>query len=89
MKQGKRSSSNRDAIAREQREELIFCGTGVHQPAYEDIQRLELFHALAQHPNLVGMYEKLFGAEVLPHPRNIARLMLPSPHNTPTPPHQD
>lgn len=77
------------AIAKENREELISCGTGVHQRAYQAIQRLELFHALAHHPNLIAVYEQLLGTAVLPHPRNIARLMLPSPHNAPTPPHQD
>lgn len=70
-------------------EELTFCGVGVPRPVYRDVQRLERFHRLAHHPSLIGLYERLFGASVLPHPRNIARLMVPSPHNVPTPPHQD
>ncbi len=81
--------SNQAEIEKIPQEELVFCGTGVPRPAYEDVQRLELFHALAHHPNLIGMYEKLFGATVLPHPRNIARLMMPAKFNVPTPPHQD
>jgi len=78
-----------DAIARVPREEIVFCGTGVPRPAYQDIQRLELFHGLAHHPRLIQAFETLFGEDVLPHPRNIARLMMPSPDNAPTPPHQD
>ncbi len=80
---------NQKAIEAIPREELVFCGTGVPRPAYEAVQKLELFHALAHHPNLIAMYEKLFDAPVLPHPRNIARLMMPAKNNVPTPPHQD
>jgi hypothetical protein len=80
---------NREEIGKIPKEELVFCGVGVPKAAYADVQRLELFHRLAHHPNLVGMYEKLFGKAVLPHPRNIARLMMPSANNAPTPPHQD
>jgi hypothetical protein len=64
-------------------------GTGVPQAAYLAIQKVELFHRLPHHPNLIHMYETLFGKPVLPHPRNIARLMVPSPGAAPTPIHQD
>lgn len=64
-------------------------GVGVHNEAYLQVQKLELFHRLAHHPNLIRLYEILFQAPVLPHPRHIARLMLPAPFNSPTPPHQD
>lgn len=64
-------------------------GTGVTQAAYLTTQKLELFHRLPHHPKLIRMYETLFGRAVLPHPRNIARLMIPSPGAVPTPIHQD
>ncbi len=62
---------------------------GVTRDAYREIQSLESFHALPHHPNLIGLYERLFGAPVLPHPRHIARVLLPAPSFAPTPPHQD
>lgn len=66
-----------------------FCGVGLSPAAYADVQRLHAFHALAHHPALLAMYQKLFDAEVLPHPRNICRVMLPGSRNVPTPAHQD
>lgn len=81
--------ANREAIDAEKPEDVAFCGTGVTPPAYKAVQKLQDFHALAHHPNLIGMYERLFGTAVLPHPRNIARLMIPGKRNVPTPPHQD
>lgn len=81
--------ADRDAIDREKPEEVAAYGTGVTPSAYRAVQKLELFHALAHHPNLKGVYEKLFGTEVLVHPRHIARLMIPGKRNAPTPPHQD
>jgi hypothetical protein len=62
---------------------------GVTMDAYREIQQLELFHALPHHPKLIGLYEKIFGGEVLPHPRHIARVLLPAPSLAATPPHQD
>jgi ectoine hydroxylase-related dioxygenase (phytanoyl-CoA dioxygenase family) len=64
-------------------------GTGVSEAAYLATQKVEIFHRLAHHPDLIRMYEMLFGKAVLPHPRNIARLMVPCPANVPTPIHQD
>ena len=64
-------------------------GTGVTEAAYLDTQKVEIFHRLAHHPDLIRMYETLFGEAVLPHPRNIARLMVPCPASRPTPIHQD
>ena len=81
--------ADRDAIDAEKEEDILFCGTGVTPPAYKEVQKLQDFHALAHHPNLVGMYERLFGTDVLVHPRHIARLMIPGKRNHPTPPHQD
>ena len=64
-------------------------GTGVTQAAYLATQKIESFHRLSHHPNLIRIYQQLFGKAVLPHPRNIARLMVPSPTLSPTPMHQD
>ena len=64
-------------------------GVGISLEAYSDIQRLELFHSLPHHPRLISLYRILLGDRVLPHPRNIARVMLPDPRLAPTPPHQD
>ncbi len=74
---------NVDAIARE---ELI---GGCPPAVYRDVQRLEAFHRLAHRPELLSMYEALFGGDAVPHPRNIARVLLPAPNAEPTPPHQD
>lgn len=81
--------ANVDAIAQVPKEEVTFAGTGVPPSAYKDVQRLESFHRLPHHPEMLRVYAALFGAKPLPHPRHIARLMMPSPHNAPTPPHQD
>lgn len=62
---------------------------GVTHDAYREIQCLELFHSLPHHPKLIALYEMLFGAAVLPHPRHIARVLLPAPSLAATPPHQD
>ncbi|MDE0838700.1 MAG: phytanoyl-CoA dioxygenase family protein [Kiritimatiellae bacterium] len=62
---------------------------GVTNAVYRDIQCLELFHQIPHDPKLISLYETLFEAEVLPHPRHIARVMVPTPKSAPTPPHQD
>lgn len=62
---------------------------GVSNAIYRDVQLLERFHALPHHPKLLKLYETIFGGPVLPHPRHIARLMVPTPSSAPTPPHQD
>jgi hypothetical protein len=61
----------------------------VGQDAYREIQSLELFHSLPHHPKLLALYETLFGAPAFPHPRHIARVLMPAPSLAPTPPHQD
>jgi ectoine hydroxylase-related dioxygenase (phytanoyl-CoA dioxygenase family) len=38
---------------------------------------------------LLAIYEAIFGEPVLPHPRCIARVVLPHREAAPTPPHQD
>ncbi|GAA2758922.1 phytanoyl-CoA dioxygenase family protein [Actinopolymorpha rutila] len=77
------------AFDRVPREETAFCGVGITRDAYADIQRVRQFHELAHHPRLLAVYRNLFGADVLPHPRNIARVVIPGGGTRPTPPHQD
>lgn len=56
-------------------------------PIFDDFQSLESFHALAHHPNIISVLDRLFGELTLVHPRNIGRIIFPT---TPaTPPHQD
>lgn len=62
---------------------------GVTNEAYRAVQKLELFHAIPHHPNLISLYAALFGKEVLPHPRHIARMITSHRSMFPTPPHQD
>ena len=59
------------------------------QAFYCDVQKCRDFHALALHPSITGMLEALFGEPVLPHSRNILRLMFPHTARFSTPPHQD
>ena len=56
---------------------------------YTDVQRLRAFNALALHPAIIAMLSTLFGEEVLPHPRNICRVIFPNALAHTTPPHQD
>lgn len=80
---------DRDAVEREDPLEMVNQGVGFHNRAYAEVQKLELFHEIAHHPNVLNMYRALLGGEILPHPRHIARLILPASYNRPTPPHQD
>ncbi|AZN39155.1 phytanoyl-CoA dioxygenase family protein [Paenibacillus albus] len=70
-------------------EELNWNGIGTTQQVYHKVQKLESFHAFAHHPKLLGLFDTLFGERTFPHPRNIARIMLPSDKLNVTPPHQD
>ncbi len=81
--------ADKPAYAAVPQEDIDFCGVGVGAAAYREIQHIEAFHQLAHHPALLSVYRKLFDAPVLPHPRNIARIMIPTDHDIPTPPHQD
>jgi hypothetical protein len=56
---------------------------------YNRLQTGEAFHALAHEPAILGMFENLFGEPVLPHPRNIARIIFPQNTLYTTPAHQD
>src|SRR5690606_2998902 len=48
--------ANHEAIRREDPERMTAMGVGIHNEAYAQIQRLELFHTLAHHPNLLRVY---------------------------------
>jgi hypothetical protein len=62
---------------------------GVSLEAYIAVQKLELFHSLPHHPNFLALYRTLFGRDVLPHPRHIARMITAHRVVAPTPSHQD
>ncbi len=62
---------------------------GVSIPAYDDTQKLESFHRLPHHPNLIALYGGLFEREVFVHPRHIGRMITGHRSMTPTPQHQD
>jgi ectoine hydroxylase-related dioxygenase (phytanoyl-CoA dioxygenase family) len=62
---------------------------GVSIAAYHEVQKLESFHRLPHHPNLIHLFETLFAKKVLPHPRHIARMVTAHPGMVPTPIHQD
>lgn len=60
-----------------------------YMTVYNQIMRCESFHGLAHNPELLFMFEKLFGEAPLPHPRNIARIIFPDNTLYTTPSHQD
>jgi len=78
-----------EAVDRLPAQELAWNGVGVTFEVYREVQKLESFHALAHHANLLAMYRDLFGDEPFPHPRNIGRIMLPHREVKATPSHQD
>ena len=56
---------------------------------YREIQRLENFHRLSHHGNIISTLSVIMGDRVFPHPRNIARVTLPGSAKMTTPSHQD
>ncbi len=64
-------------------------GSPAWEPIYDDVQRLESFHALAHHPRFLEVVETLVQEPVLVHPRNIARISYPRATYFTTPSHQD
>lgn len=56
---------------------------------YLELQKIRDFHALALHENLIDVFRKVFGEPVLPHSRNICRVIFPQSQTYTTPPHQD
>jgi ectoine hydroxylase-related dioxygenase (phytanoyl-CoA dioxygenase family) len=59
------------------------------QAFYNDVQKMRDFHALALDPAIISTLEVLFGESVLPHSRNICRVVFPDSATHSTPPHQD
>ncbi|MDE2724311.1 MAG: phytanoyl-CoA dioxygenase family protein, partial [Gemmatimonadota bacterium] len=59
------------------------------QAFYDDVLKIRDFHALALEAPLIRAFEVLFGEHVLPHSRNICRLVFPDTDTHSTPPHQD
>ena len=78
-----------DAVARTDGEDASLARIGITAAAYRQGQGLELLHLLPHHPKILSLYSMLWGEDVLPHPRHIARVLLPAPSAAPTPPHQD
>ncbi|BBH22628.1 hypothetical protein Back11_39730 [Paenibacillus baekrokdamisoli] len=78
-----------EAVNQYTADELQWNGVGVTRDMYLAIQKLESFHALAHSPELISMYEALFGAAPFIHPRHIGRIMLPHHSSKITPSHQD
>ncbi len=59
------------------------------QAFYNDLQKVRDFHNLALDEGLIHVFEVLFGESVLPHSRNICRVVFPDSASHSTPPHQD
>ena len=56
---------------------------------YDDVQRLEAFHAVPHHPSVRRCMVALLGETAFPHPLSIARLVFPQNDEWTTPQHQD
>ncbi len=56
---------------------------------YDDVQRLEAFHAVPHDPTVRRCMTALLGESAFPHPLSIARLVFPENEEWATPPHQD
>lgn len=64
-------------------------GEPAFMEVYNQVNRLEDFHALAHDPALLAMLGDLFGEQPLVHARNIARIIFPQATQFTTPAHQD
>ncbi len=53
------------------------------------INHLEDYHALKHHPALIGLFERMLGGPILPHPRVLMRNIFPSRDEFTTKAHQD
>jgi hypothetical protein len=53
------------------------------------INRLEAYHALKHHLALLGLFERLLGAQIFPHPRVLMRNIFPAQPEYTTKAHQD
>jgi ectoine hydroxylase-related dioxygenase (phytanoyl-CoA dioxygenase family) len=64
-------------------------GEAKYLEVYDDIQRLEAFHAVPHHRSVSRCMTALLGPTAFPHPLSIARLMFPGNDEWATPQHQD
>jgi ectoine hydroxylase-related dioxygenase (phytanoyl-CoA dioxygenase family) len=77
-----------DGIA--EQEAIVVAGKDPRwQAFYVDLQKVHDFHALALDPSILSTLGVLFGESVLPHSRNICRVVFPDSATHSTPPHQD
>lgn len=60
-----------------------------YMQVYHRMYKLQAFHAVQHHPNLISLFERMLGEAVLPHPRIIGRIIFPQREAYTTPPHQD
>lgn len=60
-----------------------------YMQTYHQMYKLPEFHAIQHHSGLIGLFERMFGEAVLPHPRLIGRTIFPQKVQYTTPPHQD
>ena len=59
---------------------------------YKKIYKLELFHSIPHHPDILRIFQGLLGEDILLHPKITGRIIFPSQESCPsftTPPHQD
>lgn len=56
---------------------------------YDEVQKLEAFHAVPHHRTVRRCMTALLGDSAFPHPLSIARLVFPANTQWTTPPHQD
>lgn len=56
---------------------------------YDEIQKLEAFHALPHQLPVLNIFQKLLGNTAFPHPLSIARIVFPDNDEWSTPLHQD
>jgi ectoine hydroxylase-related dioxygenase (phytanoyl-CoA dioxygenase family) len=56
---------------------------------YDEVQKLEAFHAVPHDPTVRSYMTALLGDSAFPHPLSICRLSFPSNEEWTTPPHQD
>lgn len=77
-----------DLLARKGKSDA-YSGYFEFTDVYSEIQKLENFHLLANHPKIISTLSGIWGGHVFPHPRNIARITLPGSSKKTTPSHQD
>jgi ectoine hydroxylase-related dioxygenase (phytanoyl-CoA dioxygenase family) len=64
-------------------------GNEEYHVAYDEVQKLEAFHAMAHDKKLIAAMKAALGETAFPHPLKVARLVFPSEPEVSTPPHQD